>query len=175
MSKRELVARYGSMINDDDAKIIGPELERLAKEGRCDPDAIVKEASRKKSPLNPYFEWDDSEAACRWRKQEARILSRSVEVIVDGKRVPLLINVRITMENPMDPESTFEVRTYNTPDQIRHDSEKVESVIEDAKRDFLRMGRKYQQYLEMFAEFRDEYGQLFKLIEDLEQPELIGV
>lgn len=172
MAKREFVARPASMINDEDAKVVGPELERLAKEGRCNPDGIVGEASEKSSPLHPYFDWDDSTAAHRYRKWEARQLSKAVEVrvTINGKQrlLPLLISVGFEVPDPEDADETIVVRTYQTPNQIKKHPSMVHSVIEDARRDLLSVTRRYRQYLEMFTEFSDEYKTLFETINDLE-------
>lgn len=46
------------------------------------PEIVVEEAAPAVSPLHSFFEWDDSEAARRFRLQQAAGLIRSVKVRV---------------------------------------------------------------------------------------------
>ena len=55
-------------------------LQQLAETGRITPDAVVQAASDPGSPLHQYFEWDDSEAAQRYRVTQARVLLARVKI-----------------------------------------------------------------------------------------------
>ena len=60
------------------------ELERIriTNGGFLTPEAVVSAAKDEDNPLHPYFTWDDTEAAHRWRLEQARKLIRlSVTVI----------------------------------------------------------------------------------------------
>lgn len=46
------------------------------------PDDVVTAAQPEDSPLHAYFTWDDTEAAKKWRLEEARALIRSVRIEV---------------------------------------------------------------------------------------------
>lgn len=58
--------------------------EELAKledgEGRVTPEIVVEAASDVRHPLHDYFEWDDNEAARRFRIDQARHLITRVKV-----------------------------------------------------------------------------------------------
>lgn len=57
------------------------ELKRIAKdapEGKLTAQMVVDAAKNEKSPLHGYFEWDDTEAARKWRLHQARNLIRVV-------------------------------------------------------------------------------------------------
>jgi hypothetical protein len=53
-------------------------LQALERDGRLTPDDVVADAVNPDSPLHGEFEWDDSEAANRYRIVQARQLIRSV-------------------------------------------------------------------------------------------------
>ncbi len=60
---------------------IEQELARIWNEReRLTPADVVEEAASIDSPLHPFFEWDDSEAARKFRLDQARTLIRSVKV-----------------------------------------------------------------------------------------------
>jgi hypothetical protein len=170
--KREYKARVGSRISDEDALILGPELERLAKAGRASTDDLLEEATKESSPLHDYLTWDPDVALVKCQKEELRHIARAVEVelVINGvaTRRPILISVQFEVPAAEEADRMVILRTYQTPDQIKRDPESVQSVIEDARRDLLSVSRKYRQYLEMFSEFGDEYGTLFEMIDDLE-------
>lgn len=64
---------------------IGEALAAIADEheGRLTPGDVVEAARNKRSPLNPFFEWDDAAAAEAYRLDQARGLIRVVRVDVD--------------------------------------------------------------------------------------------
>lgn len=75
----------GSRLRDKDAEVVGPELERLAGEhgGRITAAVVLEAAAGAESPLRPFFEWDDSRAAHKYRIDQARHLIRSICVVVE--------------------------------------------------------------------------------------------
>ena len=68
----------------------------LAKSGRITPEDVVTEAEDVNSPLHHLFEWDDGEAAHRYRLDQARHLIRSVKVHikVDNRVIKSVAYVR---------------------------------------------------------------------------------
>ena len=66
-------------------------LAELAKQngGRLTPELVVADAENEDSPLHSAFTWDDSEAAAKWRIEEARTLIRSVrlEMTVEERQI----------------------------------------------------------------------------------------
>ncbi len=81
--KKKFKARNGATFSVKDAQRIGEELELIKSREVLNPENVVKRAKDKKSILNKYFEWDNTEAAEKWRLQQARdIVNHVVEVIV---------------------------------------------------------------------------------------------
>jgi len=80
-----------------DKLIIVKELTRIEdSEGRLTPDAVVKAAQSPKSPLHRFFEWDNTEAARKYRIEQARELIREVriEMTVHEKTIQTVAYVR---------------------------------------------------------------------------------
>lgn len=51
--------------------------------GRLTPDDVVEDARSPSSPLHDQFDWNDAEAAAKWRISQARELIRSVKVVIN--------------------------------------------------------------------------------------------
>ena len=79
------VPRQGSHLTKDAACLLGAEFTRLAKarKGRLQAQDVVEEASDASSPLHPFFEWDNDEAATQWRLHQARTYLAQVYVRVE--------------------------------------------------------------------------------------------
>lgn len=78
----EFLARQGCPFTQDDAKLIGRELVEMAEEGiPRSPANILDRARAEDSPLHPYFEWNDSVAAERYRIDQARTLVSSIMIV----------------------------------------------------------------------------------------------
>lgn len=56
--------------------------EIRARDGSVTPTAVVEDARDPDHPLHRCFVWDDSEAAERYRQQQARLLVNSIRVVV---------------------------------------------------------------------------------------------
>jgi len=57
------------------------ELKALeSRAGKLTPEQVVNAAENESSALHSCFTWDDSEAAARWRLDEARTIIRSVRI-----------------------------------------------------------------------------------------------
>ena len=84
MKKKEYKARKGAGFNNEEAQVIGEEIERLKNgNGFITSQAVVISARSKKSLLHDYFEWTDSKAAEQYRIQQARnLINHVVEVMV---------------------------------------------------------------------------------------------
>ncbi len=68
-----------------------PKIEKALQEiadrsgGRLTPDQVIEEARDPASPLHDQFTWNDSEAAEKQRRHEARALIRSVTIVVTNR------------------------------------------------------------------------------------------
>lgn len=82
------LAKPGARISNDDARIVGPIIERIAKSsgGKATPQAVLGAARDPSSPLHRFFEWDNNKAAEAYRVEQASYLIRSIEVQYTGKK-----------------------------------------------------------------------------------------
>jgi hypothetical protein len=55
--------------------------------GGITPDAIVKDAKRKASPLHDLFDWNETKAARAWWLECAREIIRTVQIIITTTEV----------------------------------------------------------------------------------------
>ena len=75
------------------------------------PEIVLREASKKSSPLHDHFDWDDTVAAQRWRMEQAAGLIRKIRVTYDtpeGKTITVraYVNVRDAEEGEEIDESS---------------------------------------------------------------------
>jgi hypothetical protein len=80
------------------ADVAGPELERIwARHGkRLEPLDVVEAARPAKAPLHPCFDWDDKIAAEKYRLQQARMITRNIQIL--DKDGPKNLFVHVTIE-----------------------------------------------------------------------------
>lgn len=89
----------GEQINGLPVQLVGETLERIRREhgGQLRPEDIVQEAADPNHPLHPAFTWDDSVAGHKHRLWEARMLVRSVVIVVEREEervmVPFFVHV----------------------------------------------------------------------------------
>lgn len=89
-------ARISSKIN---AQVVGERLAELShRDGGLLREAVVEDARPDDSPLHDHFTWDDSEAADKWRLEEAGYLIRSVEMVPQDTKVPARAFVSVNLE-----------------------------------------------------------------------------
>lgn len=116
---------------------LNQELQRIYNaHGLLVPDVVVKEAADPDNPLHDQFTWDDSEAAAKWRREEAGYLIRKARIVVQR-----------------DPDTTHKVRAFVS---VLHKgdrgymptkralTEHRDQVIEQALRDLEAMRRRYE-------------------------------
>lgn len=99
-------------------------LEALAENGRLTPAAVVEDAASEESPLHEYFEWDNSEAARKYRLSQARRLIRSVEVVIvtDSRIVSTVAYVR-------DPDASSKEAGYTKTVTLKGDKDRARAAI----------------------------------------------
>ncbi len=127
---------------------IAIELKRLAEEhgGVLTPKAVVDAARSETSPLHRSFDWDDTEAAEKWRLLQARNLIRVVvayEPVADGKTLPCRVFVSLT------PDREQEHGGYRVTSSVMSDPDQRRQLLHDARADMKRFTLKYRQLEEL--------------------------
>lgn len=75
-------ARQGAQFKDSDAKAIAKVLQKKFPNGTLTAKEVLEFARPKSSPIHKYFNWDDSEAAEKYRLMQARQLITCIVVVV---------------------------------------------------------------------------------------------
>lgn len=137
-------------------KIIS-ELKRIAtaNDGILVAEHVVEAAKRAASPLHNMFDWDDSEAANKWRIHQARQLIRvTVEYIGKGEdKIPMRVFVSLTDDRVEGG--------YRVTAQVLSDAAKRKQMLDDAIEEMNRFRRKYaalKELAEVFEAMRKAAG-----------------
>ena len=160
---KEYFAVTGSRFSQKDAEIIGPELERISQkyEG-IDAKAVVCEAKNGESPLHNYFEWDDKEAAEKYREDQARAILRSIKVKIvtpNNEEVKTRAFLPVTIYG--------EERKYKPIEQIMMDRQLVDQITEEAYRELVGWKNRYETYRKLYPVFNHQMSVVFDAIEVL--------
>lgn len=106
--------------------------------GRVTPEIIVEDARDESSPFHDAFEWDDSEAAEKFRLSQARTLLRSYTIRVDTEdgptvKVPAFVRDPTRESQEQGYVSTLVLRTEdeNKREVMRRE---VERLLKDLER-----------------------------------------
>lgn len=133
------------------------EINRLAKQndGKITPLQLVEAAQDTDSPLHGYFEWDDTEAAQKYREAQARTLLRSCEIkfTVNNRKISVPSYVR-------DPEADSMAQGYVQTTTIKTDEDAAREVL---IKEFKRIGSLLKRARQL--------GVYFDMDHDLEQME----
>lgn len=113
------------------AKDAGKIIKRLEKKhGGATPTAIVDEARPDDSPIHPWFEWDDSAAAEKYRQEQARSMVQQIVVVCEseGEGEPIECRAFVTVKEG-------NCRHYASTARVLGDDELRQQVINDVLSD----------------------------------------
>ncbi len=144
----ELVIRRRGLARQEKTQVICDELHLIAKasNNHLTPEIVLKNAEKTDSPLHDYFEWDDTEAAAKYRYIQAAMLIRSVKVSVEThpQDQPKIIRAFVSVASkPELTDSTESVNSY-VPLQVALESDDYRNqMLENAFRELRSFQRKY--------------------------------
>ena len=148
------------------AQLVGDRLELLRNRngGELTPDQVVEDAEDPASPLNPLFEWSDTEAAYQYRLQQARQVIRSVVVRYrdapggPARTTHAFVHIAAADRQPF----------YTSSAVAMADPALRAKAVRQAWNELQAFRRRYQDLI--------EFGQLFATLDQLEQtlPPLIA-
>lgn len=114
-------------------------LEIQAAAGYLTPEAVVEAARSEDSPLHGRFEWNDSVAAERYRKDQARDLIRSVKVeFVDGRGEPQAVRAFHSVRSAQAGRPV-----YQTVEKIAEDDIAAQQLLRQMDLDWRSFKRRY--------------------------------
>ncbi len=158
MAKKKYIATQGAPFRKANVQIYGEELNKIASNnsGQLNPEDVIEAAKNTNNPLHEYFDWDDTEAANKYRLFQARNMINHITVSVQyngsQKEHKAFFSVNST------PEEKAKNRTYITIDRVLNEPVLRGQVIKDALKEIEYWKRKYAEYLEL--------RKIFKAIEE---------
>jgi hypothetical protein len=124
---------------------IARELARIAEKnaGLLRQEDVVRFAKDPTTALHTQFDWDDTEAAHKWRLEQAgRIIRLQVKVIEDTSQV-----VRAFVS--LTPDRVGEERGYRSISDVLSDEDKRSQMLGDALAELSAVRRKYQSLTQL--------------------------
>lgn len=125
------------------------ELTRIAERngGILRPDDVVEAARSPQSVLHSHFDWDDSDAAHKWRIHQARnLINVVVSCVGDAKQTPMRVFVSLTSDRV--PGGGYRLMTH-----VLSDRELREQMLKDALLELQTFETKYKSLMELARVF----------------------
>ena len=129
------------------ADIAGEVLNQLSAEDRLTAKDLVEVSRPDDAPLHNAFEWDDTEAAERWREQQGRILINSIVIQAEEKEEAEPVRAFFVIESN---SSNYEPVTV-----IMRDEDKRKKLFDVAKRELSAFKAKYRALEQFEALFKE--------------------
>jgi len=136
---------------DAKAQLVGERLADIEKHhGELKAEHVLDDAKSDNSPLHKYFDWDDSEAAQKWRLNQAGLLIRSVYVkTVDNKEVRAPTRAFVNLRPAEEAD-----RVYENIVSVMSDEFKRAQILKRAKEELGMWRKRYSD----LSEFADVFG-----------------
>lgn len=135
----EFLSRPGSRFSNKDAQLIGPVLSRLSDDRKATAEGILEEARPDDSEIHPYFEWNDAVAAEEYRKDQARHMAASIEIILIPLEEPTRAFPAVKL-NDDDPN-----RHYTSMSEVVLDNRLLDQCVAEARRNLMAWQKRFQQ------------------------------
>ena len=162
-------ARKGSRIKQADAEIIGPALEKIKQRHKTlTAELILAEARRRRSPLNQFFEWDDTKAANQYRLVQARTMRGAIEVVINETKIPAFHRVTVLVQSE-DQKKPKPVSVFLGIEDILESEAMVDQWINQAKLDLVAYRNRYEARLRVCKRFQEAFGEVFEVIAAVEE------
>ena len=127
------------------AAVAAEVMDKLAAEERLNPTELVEESRPEDAPLHSEFEWDDSIAAEKWRKEQAGALIRHLVVRVEANNTEYPTRQYFMVQQ--------EANTYEPIHVILKDEDKTAMLLDQAKRELQAFKAKYAGLKELAKVF----------------------
>lgn len=115
------------------------EFERIARDGVITPTLVLEHASDPSSILHGFFEWDDTEAARRFRLVQAGNLIARVRVVWKEREAAKRVSMRMYYDVSEARDSQRQYASILTMDEGM-----LERARANARRDMVRMRERYR-------------------------------
>lgn len=127
------------------------ELRRLSEEndGTLTPEAVVEAARAEESALHDKFDWEDSEAAHKWRLFQARNLLRVVVTYIGSAEDQICTRVFVSLTT----DRMNEGGGYREIKAVLSNKEYRDQLLADALEEMRRFEQKYSALKELAGVF----------------------
>jgi len=151
-TEAEYRAKKGRQISDSVAELVGPEIQALSQQAGQEVTPAEYENWTRNHPDSESYalfarrgDWDDTEAAQKWRLHQARNIINSIEIKIidnrgDEQYVPAFPNVIIQTEDEVEKQA------YVSFDRAVHDEKISQTIVAQAKKEFMSWRRRYLIY-----------------------------
>lgn len=157
MTVKRYFAARGAHYSDDMAAKLGQVLESLGE--AVTPQSVVDAARPKRSPIHRLFEWDNEEAAERYRIWQARqhISHLRIEIVGDGEATETRAYHSIVIQQGEEKH-----RAYVGTPTILTDADMKQQAITNAL-------KQLKSWRERYREYSDVFGKVFRAIDRAEK------
>ncbi len=122
-------------------------------DGIATAESIVAAASGKRHPLHKQFNWDDTSAANEYRKEQARLLLRSIVVVYrEAPKIPTRAYQVVVIESDEPDEKPRQV--YRSTDAILADPATRAELLTRALSELVSFQRRFRGLQELAPIFR---------------------
>lgn len=132
---------------DEKAQMYGEYLDALAKKhgGTLTPKQVVDSARNPKSLIHNLFDWDNDEAAEKYRLFQARMFVNQidVEITVEGRQEPLSVACRVSVKDENNERKYIDTEVAMQDDIMR------ETILNNCLRDLNNWNKKYKKLQEL--------------------------
>lgn len=141
MKVSEVHWRKGTPKTDVEAKVAYSELMKIKRKQGLSPEAVLESASSPESILHSFFNWDDSDAARKYRLLQASNLIRSFEVVY--KEMPEKAVRAFEIQTRKPAGSTIKQTIYTTAEEANADPDNHDRLVADAIKGFMAWRRRF--------------------------------
>jgi hypothetical protein len=129
-----------------DAQTVGETLAQIRQDnhGNLTAEGVVDAATDPAHPLHSAFEWDDTEAACKWRLQQAGRIITSVRVINLPVQPPVPVSAYVSVRKPEEDR-----RSYHPSVEVLSNEVLKQRVLDALRRHIENLERKYAHFQEL--------------------------
>lgn len=148
----------GSHISADPARAAEVFDGIVEREGRLSPDAVLRESEPLSAPLHDYFEWNNADAADKYRRDQARHLIRSFVVVhQQTEEKPEHATRAFVSMSRLNTPDTDTANAYVPVQMVMRDDDMRRSYLASIVREIESFQRRYES-VEELAEFMPMFG-----------------
>ena len=124
-------------------RLVLKELKKIERKyGMITPQQVVDVAKVLNNPLHNYFDWNDTEAAKKWRIWQARYLLTTIKVELLGQETDAYWNAKVMIDD-------VSVQGYFSSERVLNDDQLYLKVLEEGLREIRYWKEKYKQIKEL--------------------------